>query len=410
MTVFRLTYRRCVECTPSSHRQGWCAETDGRTFVLKMKPLGQTALAVAVAVLAVSGCGAKTGNTADSAAAAATVLPNDELLAKAAAAVAEASKFDQEFPMPSEPASASGKKIAVMAGGFSAAIHAEMADYMADAVRTSGATLMGPYDGKFTPSTQGGYVDQAVQEAADGIVLFAIDVNTIKAPIEQAIAAGLTVTCAFCYSGGYREKGVVDVTPDFEEQGEVIAWNIIDRTQGKASVLVADEPSQTGVVRRVAGASAVLDQCESCSHEELVIPAADLAQPGPPQFTALLSSRASDFTDVIGYADALAAPMLKTLETSGNSGPAVSSYDAEEAVVQKLTTKSSMSVANMAAPMEFAAWAAVDQAIRGAAGLRPWDSTDLPDVLLTPENVGDYKAILEPQTDWKAEFTELWKS
>jgi ABC-type sugar transport system substrate-binding protein len=357
------------------------------------------------AALALSSCGSSEGATKDKG----ETLSSDALLTSADEAVAAASAFDQDFPMPTEAAPGKDAKIAVMAGGMAASIHKTVAGFAADAVEESGATVLGPYDGEFTPSVQAGYIDQAVQDDADGIVLFAVDVNTISAAIDRALADGVAVACTLCYSGAYRDKGVIDVTPDFEAQGEAIGWNIIKRTEGKATVLVPDEPSQTGVVRRVLGITKVLDQCADCSYEKLTIPASDLALPGPPQFTAFLASKGTEYTDVAAYADALSAPILKTLSSTGNSDIVVSGYDAEETVVPNLADPDSGFVADMAAPMEYAAWVGVDQVLRSYNDLESWDSTDLPDVLLTPENVDSYEAFFAPEGDWKGEFTALWQ-
>ncbi|WP_165818208.1 sugar ABC transporter substrate-binding protein [Frankia canadensis] len=332
-------------------------------------------------------------------------------MSTAAEKVAAATSLTPTFPVPKAGFEAGTGTIAVIAGGLSAPVHAEQAEVMKKAVTAAGWTVLGPYDGKFSPAVQGGYIDQAIQARANGVLLFAVDVNTIRAAVDRALGAKIVVACAMCTSGDQaRAKGVLDVTPDFERQGEDLGWFIVQRSKGAAKVAITVEPAATGVVARTRGLEKVLDQCAGCSYNEIVIPAADSTLPGPPQWTAFLSAHPSGYTDAVAYYDGLTTPMTKTLRESGRTDVTVSSYDADPAVLSLMAKGSAQLGADVASPLDFASWSAVDLVLRSKAGAARWDTTNLPSVLLTGKNIAGFTPPLQPAGDWHKTFTTLWTS
>ncbi|WP_433503023.1 sugar ABC transporter substrate-binding protein [Pseudonocardia halophobica] len=364
-----------------------------------------SAVVMSGALLVLAGCAQSGGGGG----APATTLPDSELISTAQERVATATRLDPTFPMPTEGFAAGSGQIGIVVGGFQAPVHAEQATVMQEAVSALGWTPLGPFDGQFSPAVQGGFVDQAVQQKADAVLLYAIDVTTIKASVDRALAAGLTVACAMCTSGDEaRAAGVIDVTSDFEAQGEALGWYIVDRTQGKAKVAITVEPASTGVVARTEGLEKVLDQCAGCSYDEITIPAADSTLPGPPQWTAFLSGGGAGYTDAVAYYDGLVTPMTTTLRQTGRTDPTISSYDADPAVVAMLQERDPALGADAASPIDFASWAAVDMIARTRAGKPGWAVTELPIAVLTSANAGDYQPPLQPTGDWKGEFRKLW--
>ncbi|WP_181784012.1 sugar ABC transporter substrate-binding protein [Pseudonocardia pini] len=374
-----------------------------------MKRIGRLSTALAAgALLLVAGCAQGGGGGGGSAAQA---LPDTELISTAQQRVTAATRLDPVFPMPTEGFAAGSGTAAIVVGGFQAPVHAEQAKVMQDAVGALGWQALGPFDGQFSPAVQGGFVDQAVQQKADGILLYAIDVNTIKASIDRALAAGVVVACSMCTSGDdNRAAGVIDVTSDFEAQGEALGWYIVDRTEGRAKVAITVEPASNGVVARTDGLKRVLDQCAGCSYEEITIPAADSTLPGPPQWTAFLSGGGTGFTDAVAYYDGLVAPMTTTLAQTGRKDLVISGYDADPIVVAMLEQRNPALGADVASPIDFASWGAVDMIARTKAGKPGWAVTSLPTALLTTTNVAGYQPPLQPSGDWRAGFEKLWTS
>lgn len=359
--------------------------------------------------LMVSACSSgETNNTSEEAGGGVSA----ELLEEAASIVATATELEgAEFPIPTEAFDPGTGTAAVLAGGFVAPIHFENANITADAFTQMGWDVLGPYDGEFNPSVQGGYVDQAVQDGADAIVIMSTDIDSIPAAVDRALEAGVSVGCVMCYvSDEWLDKGVINASVDFNRQGELMAWYLIDRNQGNVNAVVTDEPAAPTVTLRVAGLQSVLDeQCpDTCSYITEVIPANDSTLPGPPQWTAVLAANPEGITDGIAYYDGLSLPMVNTVESSGRGEIVVSGYDADEPAVELLRQGNENFGATLAAPYEFADWAVVDLVARAQQGLPLWDSANIPSAMLTVDNAKDFTPYFGPSGDWQSEFLKVW--
>ena len=93
--------------------------------------------------------------------------------------------------------------------------------------------------------------------------------------------------------------------------------------------------------------------------------------------------------------------MTKTAEQQGRDDIKITGYDASPDFVE-LIKQGGPAAATTAAPFEYAAWGAVDEAARAVAGVEQWDATKLPDI---PELEAGF---FNPPFDYKAEFAELW--
>lgn len=361
------------------------------------------ALATVTAFLA-AGCSSADSDTGGGG----TTSP--ETIATANENVTEFSMLDQEFPMPTEPVTPGTGTVAVLGGGFTAPIHAEQARNAEVAAEVMGWNVLGPFDGQFSPAVQGGYVDQAVQAEATGIVMIALDVNAIKGSVDRALDAGVKITCVMCDSGQeFRDKGVIDVAVDFQTQGEYLGWYLIAKSEGESEILSTVEPASPQTVKRHEGLKSVIDEnCPGCTVESLTIPSADTALPGPPQWSSFLTANPGSITDAVGYFDGLAKPMFDTLVQTGVEGITVNGYDADASTIEILRSDKAGFGATVGEPYEFATWGALDQIARAKAGMPLWESTNLPNILITADNAKQYAPYLAPAGDWKAQFTSLW--
>ncbi|PYE12468.1 monosaccharide ABC transporter substrate-binding protein (CUT2 family) [Williamsia limnetica] len=371
----------------------------------KTSTMGVMALATATAVL-VGACSSDDGGSGGGGGG--TTSP--ETIATAKENVTKFSALDQKFPMPTEPVTPGTGTVAILGGGFTAPIHAEQAKNAQVAAGVMGWNVLGPFDGKFSPAVQGGYVDQAVQAKATGVVMIAVDVSAIKGSIDRALTAGVKVACVMCDSGQeYRDKGVIDVAVNFQTQGEYMGWYLIASSEGKSKILSTVEPAAPQTVKRAEGLKSVIDtNCPGCSVESLTIPSADSVLPGPPQWSSFLTANAGSVTDAVAYYDGLAKPMFDTLTQTGVEGITVNGYDADTSTVEILRSGKGGFGATVGEPYEFATWGALDQIARSKAGLPLWESSDLPSVLITADNAEQYTPYLAPAGDWQAQFTTLW--
>lgn len=362
--------------------------------------------------LAFGACGDDddTSNGDNGAAPAATATNGSADLAEIKKKSAEDQAGIVEFPKPTEPFDPGAKKAMVIGCGFQAPVCAAAAKEGVAAVKAMGWESSDPQDGKLAPQTQGGLVTKAVQQGYDAIVMYGIDVNSIKAAVDAAVAKDVAVACIVCYSGALRGK-VIDATPDFEAQGEQMGRYLIAKNEGKAKVVAFEDNAFPQTSLRTAGLKKVIDEsCPDCTFESIQQSVGETAKPGPPTFTAMLSQKKKgDLTDAVALYDGIGIPMAQTLKSRGRDDFVINGYDAEEAVLQGLQSGDLPYGATSGSPVNYATWAAVDQVGRKVAGVENWDSTTLPTILITKENASKYIGKqYEPEGDWRAEFKQLW--
>jgi ABC-type sugar transport system substrate-binding protein len=374
-----------------------------------IKKISVTVAFAATVVLAFGGCASNTGSSSGSGPTAS--VASSAVLATAASNVQKYSDLQgATFPMPTDKFNPGTGTVAVIAGGFAAPVHFENANTIAATAKIMGWKALGPYDGQFSPAVQGGFVDEAVQRGADGIVIVSTDIDSISASVDRALTAKVSVSCVMCNtSQAYRDKGVIDASVNFTNQGDMMAWYLIDKSQGGAKVAGTVEPAATTTVAREAGLKKTLsDNCPTCTYQSLTIPAAASTLPGPPQWTAFLAANPKGITDAVAYYDGLSSPMLTTLTSSGRTDITTSGYDASQEIVNILLAGGKPFGATIAAPYEYADWAALDLVARQKAGAPMWDATNIPSALITHDNAGSYQPYFSPAGDWQSKFLALW--
>lgn len=363
-------------------------------------------------VLVIGACGSSNDSSSGSSQAAAPTATTGGTAGLAAikAQVAKDKAGAVTWPAPTEAFDPGSKKAMIIACGFQAPVCVEAAKEGVKAVKAMGWTTPAPQDGQLAPQTQSGLVNKATQQGYDAIVMYGIDVNSIKAAIDQATAKGVAIGCIVCNSGALRGK-VIDATPDFEKQGEQMARYLIAKNDGKAKVAAFQDSAFPQTSLRVSGVKKVMSSdCPACSLSVKQESVAETAKPGPPAFTALLSATPTGkLTDVVALYDGIGVPMATTLKSRGRKDMVIDGYDAEQPVLQALAGGTLPYGATIGSPVNYATWAAVDEVGRKVAGKPTWDATALPTVLITKDNASKYIGKqFQPAGDWQSTFTKLW--
>lgn len=367
---------------------------------------------------AVVGCGGSSSTTSSagsssvstSSSNSGSATSSSSIVATAKAKVAQFESGNAVFPGPTTAFSPGHKKAMIIACGFEAPVCAQESNFALAAL-----TQMGwqgsVQDGKLSPQTQSGLVNQAVLAGDNGILLYGIDVNTIKASIDGAISKHIPIECLACYSGALRDHGVTDVTTDFQTQGTMMGYYLVAANNGKAKAVDFVDHAFPQTSLRTAGVQQVLSQCSTCKLTVRQMSVSETAQPGPPTWTAFLSQNPpGTYTDAVALYDGAGAPMAKTLKSQGRTTPVVDGYDADPDIVTALATKSLPYGITIGEPLPYEAWAAVDLLGRAAAGKPLWNGGDaLPSVIISSSNASQYNGkYFAPQGDWKAKFLKLW--
>ncbi len=366
-------------------------------------------LVVVLAAATGTATGKQAGSTGPQASARAS-LPPYVVLAKKK--VAEYSALDKmKFSFPTDSYDPGSKNVAIITGGNGVPVLVENAKYVQDAFNAMGWKAPTIYDGKFAPATQAQLVDQAIQRGDDAIVLLALDVQAIKTSVENALAKNIAVGCVVCVSGDeWHKKGVMDVSVDFKTQGEMAAWFTIAHSNGKAKAIDFIEPAYGSTLAKIGGFESIFKLCKTCKlvKKGVIIPAGTLGSPGPPGFTALLTSqRKGAFNYAVSYSDALGIPMAKTLKQTGRTDVKIVGFDAQPEATT-LTKSDPNYVVTVAIPYEYADWATADNVARKVAGKPTYADKSLPSVLITKANVAGYTPYAGPAGDWKGRFKKLW--
>jgi ABC-type sugar transport system substrate-binding protein len=293
----------------------------------------------------------------------------------------------------------------------------EMGNEAAKAAKAAGWEPTEPLDGKATPSVQSGLINQLVAEKVGGIVLVAIQPENVAAAIKGATEAGIPV--ADLYTPRDKDSGGVTlVNQDGVETGEFLAHYIAAEAnpEGPTKVeVVGDDPAFKVVTERVEGIEAGLEKyCPECELHITPLSASEQAKPGPPAFSALLASNPPGTLEWVigGPSDSFAEPMMATAEQQGRTEIKMLGTDSSPKVLENLA-EGGITQADTFSAYRYAGWAGVDEVIRQAVGLKPWNAEKLPYAYITKENVNEATADLPqwytpPSFDYEAMFKKLW--
>lgn len=320
---------------------------------------------------------------------------------------------------PDEPYDPGKGKIGIIIAGAGGSGSVEMGKEAVRAAKAAGWEPTEPLDGQFTPSVASGLVQQLVAEKVDAIYMDSTQPENIASAVNAATEAGIPIACAYCQSGPeFKSFGgpVPMVTQNGVEGGEFVAAYIGANSEGPTSVkLVGDDPAFPILVERSDGLEQGLEKyCPECEFETVKLTAAELAEPGPPAFSALLSKNPPGTLDWVvgGPADPFGGLMMNTAEQQGRTEIQMVGMDAAPEVLENLS-KGGVTKADTIAGYRYAAWAAVEQAIRQSVGLKPWKADNMPHAFITKDNVADTLAQLPqyyqpPAFDYEKMFEELW--
>ncbi|MEN2738656.1 substrate-binding domain-containing protein [Microbacterium sp. X-17] len=380
----------------------------GRLLTAK-RALAALSLAAA-AMVALSACAAGAAAAPTAGASGAANGANAQVVADAQARLEpylDASKLD--WPKPSQPFAVGTGRVAIITCGVAGVACAVAADNAVEAATAAGWTPSPVFDGKFSPSVQAGYIEQAVQQGYDAIILMAIEPSSVQAAILDANRAGIPIACMNCK--GDLDGKVITIHSDSAAAGAAIADQAIVDSGGAVKGTVFQDPAYPA---NSAVNQAQLDQfkkyCPGCDVKGPIdTSTADITGPNPKIFTgALAANPPGSLPYVFAPYDPAALQFIKTLQSQGRTDVKVAGNDA---VPQTLAGMAGCDcfLASTAGPFSYEAWAAMDEVARAKAGVPTWDATTLPFVLVTKDNIAKYSTdFVTPEFDFKAMFKEQW--
>lgn len=308
----------------------------------------------------------------------------------ASAGVEEAKKFvsehsdleDLKYPEPpQEPYDPGTGKLGIVTCSTAGTGCLGMAKQTVAAAEAAGWEPSEIGDGKFTPSVQAGIIQKYVQEGYDGIVIDSIDLASVKSAVQEAINAGIPLSCVMCTPDpGFEPNSPVPLaSTDGTETGEYIGTYVVANSEpGERILQFRDKAFPIMIARGEAAKEVIEAKCQECTYEEQQIATEELTKPGPPYFTAALAAHPEgELGWAFAASDTYNIPAVKTAEQQGRNVKFVGS-DGEPAFLEQMVANPEVAKATVWNPFNYAAWAGVDQVIRVAAGLKSWESYGLP--------------------------------
>lgn len=389
------------------------------------------ALLVALGAL-VAGCGSSGGSSSGTTAAGGSTeaeaggTEGEAAGGEAAAGgngVAEAKKYVAEhsdleslkYPEPpDEPYDPGHGKAAVIACGTAGAGCLAYSKAAVTALKAAGWEASEIQDGKFTPTVQAGLIQHDVQEGYEAIVMVAVNPASVEAGIAAAEKAHVPISCVSCVSvkGFPGFGGRVSMASSEEvETGESIGNVVVAGSGGKATVVqFVDHAYENIVVRAKAAKEVVEERCPECTYEEIGFATEELTEPGPPSFSAYIAAHPETEWAMLP-SDSYSIPMVKTAEQSGNPIK-FSSSDAEGAYLTEMVNGEN-AVSTVWQPIGYISWSGVDNALRQVAGLKPWNTTEMPSALVDQEMAptllkAQPNSYSPPAFDYEALYKKLW--
>lgn len=252
-------------------------------------------------------------------------------------------------------------------------------------------------------------IDQAVNMGADVIALVAIDPERMRAPLERAKAAGVTVVAA---STGWEDKApsvniAYEVSGDAYQQGLLMGAYLSYLTNCQAKVAMLNDPGFRTVVQRYDGTIENLGKCEGneitgtqqFNVSEITTNLGQVSQ-------AFFQSQREANIAWIPYDSALNT-IVPSTQQAGAADLALVSFDANRGAMKYLEDGSIN--ANVGFPLVWQGWAVVDAANRLLQGEQPPASYGIPSRLLTKDDVAAVKdAGYQGDIDYREKFVELW--
>jgi len=390
------------------------------------------ALLIALAAI-VAGCGSSSGGSSSSTES--TESASSETTASESSGggsegqeaaqefVAENSNLEKlEFPEPpDEPYDPGTGKIGIVICSTLGSGCVEMGKEAVKAAKAAGWEPTEPLNGEFSPNVQSGLIQKLVAEKVDAIELISIQPETVANAIHAAIEAGIPISDVYAAGDKVFPKWggpLVQVTSDGVEQGEFAGTYIAANanSEGKTRVdVVGNDPAFAILLERTKGIENALGKyCPECELHITHLSGEELAKPGPPAFSALLSSNPPGSLEWVlgGPTDPFGQLMLKTAEQRGREDIKMVGLDTAPEVIENIKA-GGLTQADIYSSFRYAAWAGVEQVIRQKAGLKPWKAYDLPPAYVTAENVAGPVSQLPlsyapPSFDYEALFKQLW--
>jgi ribose transport system substrate-binding protein len=375
-------------------------------------------LAMAVAV----GCG---GDDSDSGSDAAATGSASGASAEAGGYLEEAKAELDKYvkgtytgPPTEAPKAEPGKNVWLVSAGQAATVASMAIGGAEDASKALGwePTV---FDGKFDPAQWGTGIRQAIADKADGILLYLIDCNLVKGPLQQARKAGIEVVgveSLDCNETNEGEEGLFSAMPEYVEgsYGEWIKefgrvqglWSIV-HTDGKANVLYPKTDEVMGYTLIRDGAVEAIEKCEECSVETYAFRQADLGPQLRSKTEQALLKNPKANVMILPLDSMVTAGVAAAITGANRRDMLVVGAEGEEANIDMIREGKVGMNAGVGIPTRYEGFAGIDAMLRLFAGEEPVPSGMGLQVFDKDNNLPDSGTYQAP-VDFESAYKKAW--
>lgn len=336
------------------------------------KALVSGVLAVSLAVAA--GCSSEAGESTTSSGESTALVSEMQQLIDQHSAV-------PEFVAPGPPLDASqlrGRTVAAIAIDLRVPALNEVTESLRGIGERLGIQVT-VFDGQGNPTQVKQGMTQAINNQVGAIISVGLPVQIISDQIAAAKQAGIPVVDVINtppkrgVPGQGSDPNVFgNVAPDGTLVGQLLAATAIVETGGKAKVAIMNTSELTASPTFVGSMKQTLDRCGECSYVETDTALVDWATELPNQAAAVLRSN-PDINFMLPIYDGMTLFASTGVRQAGFAGKVkMASFNGTAAALD-LVADGDIVVADPAQNNDWAAWAAMDQAMRGMLGMEPAD-------------------------------------
>jgi len=325
--------------------------------------------------------------------------------------IAERSGPQTEGPPKTGPKAATGKSAYIIA--CSQALEGCQRESVA--AKEAGEAIgwkMTLYDTESKPDKMVEGVQRAIDNKANGLIVQAIDMSALAAPLEKAKAAGATVVCFACVNSNEIAAQVIPSEQSFYEDGYAIAAQMYKNTDGHPRILVISNKETGVIVKRLEGTKKFVEECQAAGGDCEIVDEqfflySNLTTAIPELVSVSLQQHQDTNAIWMGF-DSAEEFVQQGAEQAGVSKENVGLYgfDGNKANIADIR-EGGWEVATMAGPFEWVGWAEVDALNRVFQGEEPVEEV-VKAKLITKENAPESDIYDGDGVDYEGDYRKVW--
>jgi ribose transport system substrate-binding protein len=352
----------------------------GRGRLARRALLGGAAVLALTVTAACSSSGGSSGNGGGGGAAG-SGAGNDSGLVKQMQALIDQNSGEPKFTPPGPSLDGSklkGKTVALIAIDLRVPALTQVVDAAKGIAQQVGMKTT-VFDGQSNPTQVNQGMTQAINSHVDAIISVGLPVQIIGTQLKTAKADGIPVIDVV---NTPPKKGVPgegsdpnvfgNVAPDSDLVGRLLAATAIVQTKADAHVAIMNTSELTVAPVLVGAMEQTLKKCSSCDYTTTDTALNDWSTRLPDQAASVIRSK-PDVNFVLPIYDNMSLFATTGVRQAGGNGKVhMASFNGTAAALALVKTGDIM-VADVAQNNDWAAWAAMDQAMRGMLKLEPAD-------------------------------------